>query len=113
MLFRIDHDAPPDANTEEELRAQQAKLVTINKGAKDDGIKDVDIPYHIREKVGWFDYRTGMSINPKGLEWKCEVDGHGDAREGPINAQGKIDGLGVRMDADGDIYEGHFENDRL
>ena len=54
-----------------------------------------------------------MPINPKGLEWKHEVNPIGAAREGPINAQGKIDGLGVRMDADGDIYEGHFENDRL
>ena len=76
VLFRIDHNAPPDANTEEELRAQQVKLATYIKGANDDGIssKDKDMPTDIRAKVGWFDNRTGKPINPKGLEWKYEVD---------------------------------------
>ena len=111
MLFRIDHNAPPDANTEEKLKAQQAKLATYIKGAKDDGIDSKDIPTDIRAKVGWFDYRTGMPINPKGLEWKHEVDVKGTTREGPINAQGKLDGVGVYMTAGGKILEGYFEND--
>ena len=113
VLFRIDHNAPPDANTEEELMAQQAKLATYIKGANDDGISSKDMPTDIRAKVGWFDNRTGMPINPKGLEWKYEVAADGTAREGPINAQGKIDGVGVRMRADGYIQEGYFENDWL
>ena len=101
VLFRIDHNAPPDANTEEELRAQQAKLATYIKGANDDGISSKDMTTDIRAKVGWFDNRTGMPINPKGLEWRYEVDADGTAREGPINAQGKIDGVGVKMWPDG------------
>ena len=108
MLFRIDHNAPADANTEEQLRAQQVKLATYIKGAKDDGIESKDISYEIRIKVGWFDYRTGMPINPKGLEWKYEVGADSITRVGPINAQGKLDGVGVMKDSYNEIYEGYF-----
>jgi len=112
VLFRIDHNAPPDANTEEELRAQQAKLATYIKRAKDDGIGSKGMPTVIRAKMGWFDNRTGKPINPKGLEWTYEV-ADGISREGPINAQGKIDGVGVIMWASGMIEEGYFENDMM